>query len=246
MSHRHPEGRDPPLAEALLKPADAGGVDRKGVPRGAACILGLDLAGPANRADTAIVRIEGGPAGFSLVAYASGLDDAAIAGWLEEAPNLDAIGLDAPLSYQDGGGDRPGDRLLRARLTALGLTPGSVMPPTLTRMAYLSLRGLAVARLCGLIRPGVPVAEVHPGGVLLLRGAPAGEVRGLKHDLAARLALCACLEANGLNGAGTLTASGDHVIAAAAAALGAADHLYGRARWLHPACPPLHPHDYVC
>jgi hypothetical protein len=46
------------------------------------------------------------------------------------------VGIDAPLSYAVGGGDRPADRDLRRVVIAAGMRPGPVMPPTLTRMAY--------------------------------------------------------------------------------------------------------------
>ena len=56
-------------------------------------------------------------------------------------------GLDARLSYNIGGGDRPGDAALRAAIIAAGLRPGTVMAPTFSRMAYLTLRGITVSRL---------------------------------------------------------------------------------------------------
>ena len=70
-------------------------------------VLGLDLAGPANAADTAgvLVRIRSGEP--ALVAAETGLNDQAIAALLPGDGNL-VVGLDAPLSYQPGGGDRAG------------------------------------------------------------------------------------------------------------------------------------------
>ena len=56
------------------------------------------------------------------------------------------IGIDAPLSYQDGGGDRPQDKSIRQFIKKHGLSGSSIMPPTLTKMVYLTLRGIGLTR----------------------------------------------------------------------------------------------------
>lgn len=210
-------------------------------------ILGLDLAGPANAADTAaaLFRLDGTRPAFT--ALQTGLDDRDLLAWLAEAvpPAATlAAGLDAPLSYNPGGGDRPADRALRARLTDAGLASGTVMTPTMTRMAYLTLRGLAVARLLGAVRPQTNLAEVHPGGALVLRGADPRRVQELKRSDAARQHLLVWLAGQGL--ADLPDRAGDHEVAALAAGLAASQWVTGRPVWRFPASPPLHPFDLVC
>jgi len=97
-------------------------------------VIGIDLSGPCNAADTAVAAFRANGRRLVLQERLVGADDAAIAALIARArPDADlVVGLDAPLSYNDGGGDRPADRLLRARAVAAGLLPGSIMPPTLT------------------------------------------------------------------------------------------------------------------
>ena len=111
-------------------------------------IFGLDLSGPGNTEESALVSFEAGNSSLQMTSAIEAATDGsiydAIAG---SSANAEAIvGIDAPLSYNPGGGDRESDRDLRKQIIAKGLPPGSVMPPTLTRMAYLTLRGMAVSR----------------------------------------------------------------------------------------------------
>ena len=180
-------------------------------------LVGIDLSGPSNIADTVLTmfRAEGGarrpseqlwPLGraLPLLGVYHGIGDVDILRMCdaEAGPGSDSkdvskviVGLDAPLSYNPGGGDRPADAALRKRLSAAGLKPATVMAPTMTRMAYLTLRGIAVARLLctwASSLPGVEleIYEVHPGGVMALGGAAPEDVRALKSETAARLRLC--------------------------------------------------------
>ena len=221
-------------------------------------IIGIDLSGPSNTQDTALVVFFPRDEELRLEQTAAGIGDGAIleiVSGLSAAGNI-AVGLDAPLSYNPGGGDRPGDQALRTALHQAGLASGSVMTPTMTRMAYLTLRGMAVARGLELAvgkkasaektRIELAIAEVHPAGALILRGAPLQAVRDLKSDPAGRQVLLAWLEAQGLRGTASLTDADDHLVAACAAALGVWGWMQGRPAWNHPAQPPLHPYAYVC
>ncbi len=212
-------------------------------------VVGIDLSGPSNVADTAVARFLVTRRGLVLRDCVIGADDAAIAALLRRTVRRGdlVLGLDAPLSYNDGGGDRPADRLLRRRAVAAGLRAGTVMPPTLTRMAYLTLRGLAVARMATAIGgPRARIVEVHPGAALVLRGAPSSAVRALKESAAARRAILAWLERQGVGAVAGRGDLGDHFVAACAAALAAWKWHAGDAAWLHPAEPPQHPHDVAC
>ncbi len=206
-------------------------------------VVGVDLAGPTNARDTAVATARDDGDRLRCTGIELGLDDIAlrdaIEGWSEDC----VVGLDAPLSYEPGGGDRSADRSLRRAVKPL-LPAGSVMTPTMTRMAYLTLRGMAVARLVRALRPAARIVEVHPGASLVLAGADAADVRALKSDADARDRLRRWL---GENGVGSLPTRplGDHELAAVAAARAAWRWSHEEAAWHTPAEFPLHPFD-VC
>jgi predicted nuclease with RNAse H fold len=219
-------------------------------------VMGIDAAGPANLRDTSAVVLEvlGSSRVVRVIAGASDADLVAeVASRLARGPVV--VGIDAPLSYCPGGGDRPSDAALRAVLRQAGLASGTVMAPTMTRMAYLTLRGVVLARALELVareaagaggQPMLRIVEVHPGGTLVLGGAAPADVRALKREPAARQRLLAHLEARGLRQIPSLLAEEDHHLCAAAAALAARDWAQGRAGWQWPADPPHHPYDFAC
>ena len=211
-------------------------------------VIGVDLSGPGNVADTAVAVFEAGARGLKLRATETGVGDLRLfelVGALAARGPVVA-GLDAPLSYQPGGGDRPGDKSLRRAIVAAGMHSGSVMTPTMTRMAYLTLRGVAVSRTLGAMGRRAPrIVEVHPGAAMALRGAPIADVRAFKRDEGARARLLAWLDARGLRGAKALKRSPDHLVAACACALAAWRWSEGDAAWLEPAAPRAHPYDFA-
>ena len=154
-------------------------------------IVGIDLSGPANAADTALII--GHATAESLELYESrlGVSDTSILALARKlAAGPAVLALDAPLSYNEGGGDRPSDRHLRRKIIDAGMASGSVMSPTMTRMAYLTLRGIAVARgIQSVAGPTVRIVEVHPGATMALRGAPIEAVRGFAKQPEARTEL---------------------------------------------------------
>ena len=196
------------------------------------------------------------------VCFKLGLNDQAILGVLpallsrspmDREPPRCIIALDAPLSYQPGGGFRPADRALADHLRATVVSPGyrpGVMAPTMTRMAYLTLRGVSLTRL--LLHPAADLAvapeivEVYPAGSLLLRGAPVDAVRDLRTSPAARVDLLAVLRDRTAADLPDELAETDHAIAATAGALAALDFARGRVAWHHPADPPHHPFAFIC
>lgn len=129
-------------------------------------IVGIDLSGPSNTADTSLVVFRAEDERLLLREALSGAGDKSIYEAVSRLCTQDAvaIGIDAPLSYNPGGGDRPCDSDLRRRCIEAGMHPGSVMAPTMTRMAYLTLRGISVARSLESIPKAPPrIVEVHPG-----------------------------------------------------------------------------------
>lgn len=211
-------------------------------------VIGIDLSGPANVEDTALVVLRGDERALVLEEVCNGIGDAEIFQLVARYAVQDAlvVGIDAPLSYNPGGGDRPGDKALRKLLTRQGLASGTVMTPTMTRMAYLTLRGMGVAR--GIVEVGrerAGVAEVHPAAAMVLRGAPVQAVSAMKRDAGARTELLAWLEGAGLAEVGAREMPTDHYVAACGAALGGWGWSRGEHRWCEPAALPLHPFDFV-
>jgi predicted nuclease with RNAse H fold len=212
-------------------------------------IIGIDLSGPANVADTVGVSFRGQGRQLcrdAIVCNAADTDIVEFIGGIRKRSSV-VVGLDAPLSYNIGGGFRPSDRLLHQRLRAEGRRFAMVMPPTLTRMVYLTLRGVCLARL--LKQTGeskIDIVEVHPGAAMALRHAPQGAIRAMKRSPDARRQLLAWLEAQGLGDAGAVEAPGDHYVAACAAALAAWRWKCGDPAWLYRAEPPYHPFDFAC
>lgn len=212
-------------------------------------IIGIDLSGPSNTAATAMACFIGGSETLRCTGTLVGLDDPALRRRVDAASGEDelVVGLDAPLSYNPGGGDRPGDSDLRRRLIESGLHPGAVMPPTMTRMAYLTLRGVCVARLLSTIRPNRPaIVEVHPAGAMALGGAPAADVRELKRNPLARSRLLRWFEAQGVQGIPSEDPPTDHVVAAAACGFAAWKWALNRSAWCQRADPHIHPYDFAC
>ncbi len=212
-------------------------------------ILGIDLSGPKNTADTYATAASEQGQTLRFVASLRGADDSQIAEYVSSlagsAPVV--VGIDAPLSYNPGGGDRPSDAELRGLVREHGGGVG-IMPPTMSRMVYLTLHGIALARMLENLDPTMDlrVVEVHPGAALLLRGAPIGDLRAVKRVLASRLHLLDWLEAQGLRDLPRPPDTPDHFVMACAAALAAWDWARRRPAWRFPARPPFHPYDFAC
>lgn len=212
-------------------------------------ILGLDLSGPRNTADTYLAIFNEQGAELHFISAINGADDQqifrAVSGSERNEPII--IGMDAPLSYNPGGGDRPSDTDLRRAVRDKGGGIG-VMPPTMIRMVYLTLRGILLTRMLETLKPelDVRIVEVHPGASMLLRGAPAKVVAAIKRDESARFQLLEWLGEKGLMGIPRTEYVPDHFVAACAAALGAWQWSLGKPAWLYSAKPPEHPYDFAC
>lgn len=209
-------------------------------------VIGVDLSGPANIGDTVLVAFENSHDRLRMIRTIDAASDYDIREFVLHLPGGSrvTIGLDAPLSYNPGGGDRPADAELRKAAVAAGLLAGSIMPPTLHRMIYLTVRGIAVARGLRLADGSIPaIVEVHPGAALALGGAPILDVRQFSREAESRARLLIWLEGQGIQGLGRRSPS-SHYVAACAAALAAWKRAEGKCAWLHAAEPPAHPFDY--
>jgi predicted nuclease with RNAse H fold len=211
--------------------------------------VGVDLSGPANYKETGIAWFEKKDTQLRYLNSLVGADDRVIFDLVSNISRTQetVIGLDAPLSYNIGGGDRDRDAQLRRLIIGAGLSPGSVMAPTMTKMSYLTLRGISVARFLENIEPRAPrIVEVHPGASLALRGASVRDIRRAREDGLARLNILKFLEGQGLNGVGNVGITSPHLISACAGALSAWAWVSGNVVWTAHAEPPYHPYDFVC
>lgn len=210
-------------------------------------IIGIDLSGPRNFADTCLVSFEQRGEEIHLIDVREGADDDLI---LEAISRLGpkeriVIGIDAPLSYNPKGGDRASDSELRRLIHANGGGAG-IMPPTMIRMVYLTLRGLQLTRLLESLQYDLSMVETHPGACMILRGADPNDVRKFKADVSVRKHLLDWLETKGLKGISSAETASDHYVAACAAALGAWQWSLGKSVWCFAAILPHHPYDFAC
>ncbi|WP_019625375.1 DUF429 domain-containing protein [Thioalkalivibrio sp. ALJT] len=206
-------------------------------------IVGVDLSGPGSAGNTSVAVFAQRGGALRLEELLASADDQAI---LDRVPAAAVVGLDAPLSYSPTGGSRASDRTLRRLAVECGLPAGTVMAPSAPRMAYLTLRGVAVSRMLGYERPDARVVEVHPAVAMAMAGAPVDTLKAMKHTSAARRELLAWLERQGLNDVRNLADASDHSVAACAAALAAWQWSRDRSAWRHPAEPAQHPFDFAC
>lgn len=217
-------------------------------------IIGIDLSGPSNHKDTVLVVFEVEGKQLKLMKYRSHMSDEDILKEISAQSETDevVIGMDAPLSYEDGGGDRESDRSLRRFIVEIGMKPGSIMAPTYNRMVYLTLRGTKLSREIEnqVSRHPISIVEVHPGAVIgsRLSAAEKNHVLTYKQSTEVRKLLLGWFERQQLIGIPETAAEQSHVIDACAAALGAwhwGDSAY-TPKWMYAAKPPLHPYDFCC
>jgi predicted nuclease with RNAse H fold len=217
-------------------------------------VVGIDLSGPKNHRDTVLMVFEAADSQLRFIKCRNHMSDEEILKEIADQSQLDevVIGIDAPLSYEDGGGDRESDRALRKFIVELGMKPGSIMAPTFNRMVYLTLRGIRLSREIERQASSNPVSivEVHPGAVIgsRLSSIEMNDVLTYKQDLQVRKALLPWFEQQQLIGIPDTAAEQTHAIDACAAALGAW-HWGGHTctpKWRYAAKPPLHPYDFCC
>ena len=212
-------------------------------------IFGIDLSGPSNTKESTLVSFEVRNNLLQMIATIEGVTDLSIYSAItENSANVKVIvGIDAPLSYNPGGGDRKSDKDLRKHIIAKGIPSGSVMPPTLNKMAYLTLRGISVCRfLESQPNKKISIVEVHPSGAMALRGAPVKAIKEMKRSTKSKQTLLQWLENQGLNGIDLSGSVSDHYVAACAAALAAWKWHLGDSVWVFKSEMPFHPYDFAC
>ena len=94
-------------------------------------IVGIDLSEPTDTQDTAYAAftLENGRLSLIDTIFAA-TDEITFQKTVDLATQSTVVvGLDAPLSYNPGGGDRPSDKALRQQITCLGLHPDTHHDP---------------------------------------------------------------------------------------------------------------------
>jgi uncharacterized protein len=217
-------------------------------------VIGIDLSGPSNHKDTVMAIFERKDGELKFLNLRRNIGDLDILEEIQAQSQIDevVIGMDAPLSYQDGGGDRLGDKQLRQFILSLGMKSGSIMPPTFNRMVYLTLRGIKLTReIESLTRQNpISIVEVHPGAVIGSRipRIDLDYVLTYKQEKSSRSFIKHWLMEQHITQLPPYIDEESHMIDACAAALGAW-HWKDPAlepKWLLPAHPPLYPYDYCC
>jgi uncharacterized protein len=215
-------------------------------------VIGIDLSGPSNHKDTVLSVFEKQEGKLLFIKLLSNISDSDILNEILAQSKLDevVVGIDAPLSYQDGGGDRTSDKELRKYIVSLGMKSGSIMTPTMTKMVYLTLRGIRISREIENLKSVNPISivEVHPGAVIGSRLSQEHFkcVLSYKQDLSARAFIKNWLEEQNLKQLPGFIEEENHYIDACAASLGAWHWKELNAKWIFPAAPPLHPYDFCC
>ena len=212
--------------------------------------MGLDLSGPSNPEETALSWFEIEGDGLSCLGHRSNASDDSILELLRDLYDRHEVllGIDAPLSYQDGGGRRDCDVALSAALKERDLGFIGVMAPTYSKMGWLTLRGMGLARNIELAPEGhrVRIVEVHPGATMGLHGAPREALQTYKRgDAGAVKELAFWLGSQGLGALPEFEAR-SHGLDSCAAALAAWKWHRGDSAWLAEAKLPERPYDFAC
>ena len=207
--------------------------------------VGIDLSGPSNTKETSLAFFKGDESKLRFQQIVNGATDENIYELLQEQTDSIVVGIDAPLSYQPGGGDRKADRALRKQIIAKGMKSGSIMTPTMTRMVYLTLRGITLSRGLSSTTPA-SIVEVHPGAAVGLRSPDLTSVLSYKSDEEPRHQLKAFLENDGVHGIPTDVLHSSHSFDACLAAYAAWKWKLGKSEFLYPAEPPFHPFPFSC
>ncbi len=193
---------------------------------GANPIIGIDLAGPGRPEETALALLTEGK-----VTVESGLADRAIVNTVQ-ATGRTQVYIDAPLGYAERGGYRASDSALRKHLNDKGFMRIGIMAPTMSRMIYLTARGIRLSRWLASL-PGVAVFETHPGAFLALDGYNYETVLAVKKDASARASILEEMRKRSGLAMPDKVAS-DHELMALACALCGEKHHLDAAHWNHP------------
>jgi len=212
--------------------------------------FGIDLSGPVNIIDTVIswFKYDHSKEKLNLIDYKIGADDNFIFNIVKDLSiNNDLfLAIDAPLSYNMNGGDRESDKSLREFLKKKKLKTSSVMTPTMTRMSYLTLRGISITRILETLKKKPNVIEVHPFVSLLINGANKEDIKNVKKNEKAKQNILNFLKKRQISKLPVIVSKNDHFISSVIAAQIAFFYSRNQYQWRSKRKFPFHPYDFVC
>jgi len=212
--------------------------------------LGIDLSGPVNIIDTAIswFKYDYLNEQLVLINYKIGADDNFIFNIVKDLSrnNNLFIAIDAPLSYNIKGGDRKSDQSLRKFLKERNIKTSSVMTPTMTRMSYLTLRGISITRILETLNNKPKIIEVHPFISLLINGANKVDIDNVKKNTKAKKNILTFLKKRKISDLPTIASKNDHFLSSIIAARIVYLYSKNQYQWISKRKFPFHPYDFVC
>ena len=212
--------------------------------------FGIDLSGPVNIIDTVIswFKYDRSKEKLNLIDYKIGADDYFIFNIIKDLSiNNDLfLAIDAPLSYNMNGGDRESDKSLREFLKKKNIKTSSVMTPTMTRMSYLTLRGISITRILETLKKKPKVIEVHPFVSLLINGANKEDIKNVKKNEKAKQNIFNFLKKRQISNLPVIVSKNDHFISSVIAAQIAYFYSKNQYQWRSKRKFPFHPYDFVC
>ena len=212
--------------------------------------FGIDLSGPVNIIDTVIswFKYDRSKEKLNLIDYKIGADDYFIFNIIKDLSiNNDLfLAIDAPLSYNMNGGDRESDKSLREFLKKKNIKTSSVMTPTMTRMSYLTLRGISITRILETLKKKPKVIEVHPFVSLLINGANKEDIKNVKKNEKAKQNILNFLKKRKISKLPVIVSKNDHFISSVIAAQIAFFYSRNQYQWRTKRKFPFHPYDFVC
>ena len=212
--------------------------------------FGIDLSGPVNIIDTVIswFKYDYSKEKLSLIDYKIGADDNFIFNIVKDLSiNNDLfLAIDAPLSYNMNGGDRESDKSLREFLKKKNIKTSSVMTPTMTRMSYLTLRGISITRILETFKKKPKIIEVHPVVSLLINGANKEDIKNIKKNEKAKQNIFNFLKKRQISKLPVIVSKNDHFISSVIAAQIAYFYSKNQYQWRSKRKFPFHPYDFVC
>ncbi len=211
---------------------------------------GIDLSGPVNVIDTVIswFNFDYSKKKLVLINYKIGADDNFIFNTVKDLSknNHLFIAMDSPLSYNMNGGDREGDKSLREFLKEKNIKTSSVMTPTMTRMSYLTLRGISITRILETLNNKPKIIEVHPFISLLINGANKVDIDNVKKNAKAKKNILSFLKKRQISDLPIIASKNDHFLSSIIAARIAYLYSKNQYQWISKRKFPFHPYDFVC
>ena len=120
------------------------------------------------------------------------------------------------------------------------------MTPTMSRMSYLTLRGIAITRILETIKNKPQIIEVHPFVSLLINGGNNEDIVNVKKNVRSKQNILNFLEKRKFENLPIKASENDHLLASIIAAEIAYFYSKNEYNWINKKKFPFHPYDFVC